>query len=156
MKNIKKYRFIWLLGVMNLSLCAQIPTDPIDEAHDAAQYGDTRVLQALSNESRLVRISAIRQSVWIQIPENALDKLVEMAAGRDPDLAPEAAYAMHFIIVRLDLLVLERHEISLQSLQSIYMKIKQIANDESVRRDIRALALNALAHLHGLGLSNSN
>jgi hypothetical protein len=83
-------------------------------------------------------------------PELALPALAELAAGRDPYLAPAAAAALVAIARALDLDSLGDREVDPASLAPVRARLVALGEDASARADIRAAARLAASCLEAL------
>jgi len=73
-------------------LSAALQADDLTRATLAQRLGDAPIVAALAqHEDGIARLAAVRCSPHLREPERALSSLAEMAAGRDPELAPAAA-----------------------------------------------------------------
>lgn len=126
-------------------------TDPLELARVVDRVGDAAVIARLTPETPIaVRASAVLAAPWMRAPEDALAPLAEIAAGRDPDLAPRAAQALLAIARRLDERALDARERDRAELAPARGTLSAIAADETARADVRraaALADAALADL---------
>lgn len=126
----------------------------LDESIGARRAGDPAVLATLTSPetTRAARLEAIRRARFLRMPELALAPLAALAAGRDPQLAPEAVLIAHIIATELDPLTLEAHEVALRDLAPARAALGALGRDRTARPDIAALARNAAAHLRALGV----
>lgn len=133
-------------------------SDPVALARIVERLGDDAVLARLAAEdaedadgvSADARLAAIRASVALRAPERALDPLAAIAAGRDPDLAPAAAYSILVIARALDPRDLDAREVMRAELAPALAAIARLAADETARPDLRraaAIAAELLGHL---------
>ena len=130
------------------ALAVTLDADPLDVARTAHQVGDARVLAVLASGTAIQKIAAIRATPFLVAPEAALAPLAAIAAGRDPDTAPEAARAVLTITRALTLEDLARREAELADLVAPRDTLRRLASDPSARGDIRraaALATSALS-----------
>jgi hypothetical protein len=128
-------------------LRAAVDADELDLAALASRIGDDGMLEALAEGKDIsLRLSAVRSTPYLLNPELALVPLAQMAAGRDPDLAPAAARRALRIAQALALEDLATRELSPTSLQEAKRLLSAIANESSARPDVRLCAGQA-AHL---------
>ena len=129
---------------------ATLTADPLDVARVAARIGDDAVLAALVSDAPARRLAAVRASTFLGAPEDALPALVQLAAGRDPDLAPAAAAALLDVAHALTPDGLARRESDAAALAPARDAARRLAADATARPDVRraaALAAGALAAL---------
>ena len=137
-------------------LAAVTSADPMELARVVDRLGDGAVLDRLAEDSpRTVRLSAVRAARWMTGPELALAPLAELASGRDPLLAPEAARATRVIVEGLTADGLARREVEPASLSTARRRLAALAADESARSDLRAAAMIAADVLDALGVPES-
>ncbi|MFW6050009.1 MAG: hypothetical protein ACODAU_02475 [Myxococcota bacterium] len=138
---------------------ARAPIDPLTEVTDPLEvglfverHGDPYVLLRLRSAHPVdTRLAAVRSTPWLREPERALEELAGLAAGRDPHLAPAAAWAAHRIATDLDPSALERREVTRSELAPARRRLRRLAEDGTARRDLRRLAAfaeDALGRLH--------
>jgi len=85
-------------------LSAALAADDLTRATLTQRLGDTAVLAALAqHEDVMSRLAAVRCAPYMREPERALPALAELAAGRDPELAPAAARRLRPIAQQLAL-----------------------------------------------------
>jgi hypothetical protein len=73
-------------------LSAALQADDLTRATLVQRLGDAAILAALAqHEDGSARLAAVRCSPYLREPARALSSLAEIAAGRDPELAPAAA-----------------------------------------------------------------
>lgn len=127
-----------------------LDADPLDLARAVARAGDALVLSRLARGSVAQKLAAVRAAPFLAAPEAALGALAALAAGRDPDLAPEAARAALSIARALTLEDLGRREAELSELAPARDALRRLAADASARPDVRraaSVAAGALAAL---------
>lgn len=124
--------------------------DPLDLTRATMRVGDRGVLSRLRADAPDVRLAAVRATAFMHAPEEALAQLAAIARGRDPDLAPAAAAASLEIARSLTLVDLSHREVMPASLIQAAAAFAQIAQDASVRADIRAAARAVAASLRAL------
>ncbi len=122
-------------------------SDPLELARVVDRLGDPAVLARLGTaESPIdvaVTLAAVRACPWLHAPELALPRLVELAAGRDPDLAPAATLAVVRIAERLSRPELESREASDEPLRAAMTGLTALAEDTTARADLRRGASRA-------------
>jgi hypothetical protein len=135
-------------------LLAAHDTDPLELALVVERVGDDAVLARLAPETPVaVRALAIVAATELHAPEDALVPLVELARGRDPDLAPRALWATLAIARRLDARTLGARESDVGALAPARAGLEALAADETARADLRRGAQLAAAALAELGAS---
>lgn len=128
-------------------------TDPLELAHAVDRLGDAAILERLSDATPIaVRALAVSATPRLHQPELALARLVEIAHGRDPDLAPRAMQAVLTIASALDERALDARETDRAELAPARAGLAAIASDESVRPDLRRAAGRAEQALAELGV----
>lgn len=134
-------------------LLAAHDTDPLELALVVERLGDDAVLSRLSAETPVaVRAVAVVAATELHAPEDALVPLVELARGRDPDLAPRALWAALDIARRLDARTLGAREADVAALAPARAGLEALAADESARADLRSGAQLAAVALTDLGV----
>lgn len=134
-------------------LLAAHDTDPLELAHVVDRVGDDAILARLAPETPIaVRALAVAAAPRLHVPEAALASLAEIAAGRDPDLAPRAASALLTIARALDERSLDARESDRASLVPVRVRLAQLVADETARADVRRAAGLADAALADLGI----
>jgi hypothetical protein len=132
-------------------LLAAHDTDALELARVVDRIGDAAVLARLTPETPTpVRALAVVAATRMHAPEDALAPLAEIAAGRDPDLAPRAAQSILAIARSIDERSLDARERDRADLAPARGAIAAIAADETARADLRRacqLADAALADL---------
>jgi hypothetical protein len=151
---------VFLFSAVSLSASAQ-PADPLASIADADpmtiartvdRIGDAEVLARLAqSQPRAVQVAAMRAVPFMDGPEAALPSLTEVAAGRDPHLAPEAARALLDATEGLTAEGLARREADLGELTETASRLERIADDETARADLRAACALAAGRLRALG-----
>lgn len=129
-------------------LRSALDADPLDLARSVDRAGDALVLRRLAHGTVAQKLAAVRAAPFLAAPEVALLALSALAAGRDPDLAPEAARAALTIARALTPEGLARREAELTLLVPPRDALRRLATDVSARSDVRyaaALAAGALA-----------
>lgn len=124
--------------------------DPLDLTRAAMRVGDRGVLSRLRADAPDVRLAAVRATAFMHAPEDALAQLAAIVRGRDPDLAPAAAAASLEIARSLTLIDLGHREVMPASLSQAATTYTQVAQDASVRADIRAAARAVAVSLRAL------
>jgi hypothetical protein len=121
-------------------------SDPLELARVVDRLGDDAVLARLGPvggegaPDLPVVMAAVRASPWLHAPEAALPRLAELAAGRDPDLAPAAMLAVLRIAERLSRAELDRREASDEPLRAVLPVLATLADDAAARHDLRRAA----------------
>jgi len=114
-----------LAGPVDLALFA----DRIDEigcARSAHEVGDQGLLSALTTPTnREKTLVAVRAAPYAHAPEDLLVGLVELACGRDPSLAPEAALSLHTIADTLSARELSTREVLIADLRRAEERLKE-------------------------------
>ena len=133
-------------------LASILDADPMALARAAARIGDAAVLERLGgSHPRSVRVAAMRAAPFMDGPEGALATLAEVAGGRDPRLAPDAAHALLDATATLTSDGLARRECDLASLAETATTLGHIADDATARDDVRAACALAAGRLRALG-----
>ncbi|MFW5924905.1 MAG: hypothetical protein ACOC9O_04355 [Myxococcota bacterium] len=125
--------------------------DPLELGRFVERHGDRYVVARLGDGHPVdTRLAAVRATPWLDAPERVLDPLSGMAAGRDPHLAPAAAWAAYRITSDLDGIAASQREVMWPALASALRNLRRLADDGTARRDLRrvaAFAADALAQL---------
>lgn len=125
--------------------------DPLELGRFVEKHGDRYVLLRLRAEHPAdTRLAAVRAAPWLDAPERALVPLAHIAAGRDPELAPAAAWSAYRIATSLDPIALGDREVLWSDIAPARALLRHLAADATARPDIRrvaAFAADALAHL---------
>jgi hypothetical protein len=125
--------------------------DPLALGRAVQRHGDAIVLNGLDEDGPTdARLAAVHASPWLRAPETALAALADLAAGRDPHLAPAALDAAHAIAEGLDLADLGRREAAVTILAAPQERFAELAGDGTARADMRRMAAftaDALAQL---------
>lgn len=133
-------------------LLAVHDADPLRLAQVVDRLGDDGVLERLGGAHPLaVRRLAVSGCRFLHAPERALPALAELAAGRDPDLAPAAMRAILAIVLELDRADLDAREHDGDELPRTRETLTALAEDDTARPDLRRAAETALAQLAPLG-----
>lgn len=115
--------------------------DPVALGRAVERLGDDHVIERLGEDAPLhVRRAAVAASPWLRAPEAALGPLSEVAAGRDPHLAPAAADAAHAIATAIDQPTLARREARPNVLVPAGDRLARLAEDPAARADVRYVA----------------
>lgn len=125
-------------------LDAVVDLDPMTLARAVDRGGDDVVLDGLANEPS---VSAIHAAPFMTAPELALPRLVEVASGRDPWLAPEAMRAVVRIAERPLRQEMTRREADPSQLDSVVESLEALEADEAARADLRVGAALARQQL---------
>lgn len=130
------------------ALRAAADADDLTLAAVVAQVGDDAVLAALTqHEDVLLRASAVRSSPFLRSSALALPGLVEIAGGRDPDLAPMAARRAAAISRSVAERAPRGAEGEKGGLSGVSQRLRALADAEGTEREIRVLAGEASAML---------
>lgn len=122
--------------------------DPLLLASAVERLGDQAILDRLTDAHPLaVRVLAARATPFLHAPELALGPLAELAASRDPDVAPAAMRALLSIARAITRASLDAHEDDGASIGAARAALTQLAADEAARTDLRRGARAALAML---------
>jgi len=125
--------------------------DPLDTAAWAARRGDRAVLADLgADRPTAIQLGAVLAAPWLHAPESCLERLAELAAGRDPRLAPEAVSAAWRIAQALDPRDLAAREVEIAVVTRGRDAFARVAEDGTVRPDIAHVAAFVAAELTGL------
>ena len=135
------------------SLRAVADGDDFALARIAARVGDDVVLAALADAGDpLAQLAAIRAAPFIVDREQTLLPLARLAASRDPELAPLAAWKLVRITQDLVREGLDRREVLPRSLAPARAAMTAVAADASARSDIRLCAGHAAHLLESVGV----
>lgn len=133
-------------------LASIVDADPMALARAVDRIGDAEVLARLeASRPRSVRVAAMRATPFMDGPEAAFATLAELAGGRDPWLAPEAARALLEATEGLGVDGLARREANLEALARVSEALEAVAADETARDDVRAACGLAAGRLRALG-----
>ena len=126
-------------------------TDPLELARRVDRFGDVQMLALLEKaRPRRHRFAAILGSPFLRAPEAALPRLLPIAAGRDPTLAPAAARAILAIARTLSAMALSAREASSAALRGVIRGLEGLARDQTARGDLRRMAELAALELRAL------
>lgn len=128
-----------------------VSRDPLELARSAARHGDDAVLSSLGADGRRERAAAVALAPHLDAAELALEPLLELAEGRDPELAPAATAAVLRIAMTLTPEDLACREGALDALAPAVERLGLLADAGHVRADLRAAAQLAAARLTALG-----
>jgi hypothetical protein len=132
------------------ALRAAADVDELTLASVVAQLGDDAVLAALTqHEDVLLRATAVRGTTFLRSAALALPALAEIAAGRDPDLAPLAARRARTISLALAETPWRGAEGEKGGLAAVTKTLSALAEAEGAERGIRVSAGEAAAMLAG-------
>jgi hypothetical protein len=138
------------------ALRAAADADEVQLSRVAARVGDDGVLAALSSSSdALVQLAAIRATPYLTDKEQALLPLATIAASRDPELAPLAAWKVLRVAQALVREGLGLREVMPRALAPARAALSALAADETARSDIRSCAGQAAHLLETLGVPAS-
>lgn len=99
--------------------------DAIGSARTAQEVGDGALLAALGAPGQREKaLVAVRAASYAHAPEELMAPLVELACGRDPSLAPEAALSLHAVSERLTARELSLREVLLSDLSKAEERVK--------------------------------
>jgi len=130
------------------ALRAAADADDLALAALVAQLGDDAVLSALTqHEDVSLRLAAVRGAAYLRTSALALPALIEIASGRDPDLAPLAARRVRAVSQAIALEGQRRVEGEVLSLDEPRKALNALAEAEGTRADIRIAAGEAAALL---------
>jgi hypothetical protein len=133
------------------ALRADDPVSELGVARIADENGDASLGAALSGEfGRTAQLLAVRAAPYAFAPESLWARLVELACGRDPALAPEAAAALTASERRLVPSELAEREVLLSDLHSLAPKLACAAGTAAPRADIAASVARFEARFQGL------
>jgi hypothetical protein len=139
------------------ALRAAADADDLALARIAARVGDDGVLAALSDSSDpLAQLAAIRAAPYIVDKDQALLPLATIAASRDPELAPLAAWRLARVAQDLAREGLDGREVMPRSLGAARAALLALVADGSARSDIRLYAGFAAQLLGSLGVPSSD
>lgn len=124
-------------------LAAVIDADPVELARAVDRVGDDAVLERLAAAELL----GVHASPYMAEPEVALPRLVELARGRDPWLAPAAMSAILTIAEGPLLDAMDRREREPGSLEPVLTELRALEEDGTARADLRGAAALARAQL---------
>lgn len=149
-----------LLGIATLAsaqpvdpLLAVHDTDPLELARVVDRIGDAAILARLAPETPIaVRALAVAATSRMHAPEDALVPLAQIATGRDPDLAPRAAFALLTISRSLDARSLDARERTRSDFTPARTTLTALAADETARTDLRRAAQLVAAALADLDI----
>ena len=134
-------------------------SDPLERARAVARLGDVRLLARLAGgqseqggrADAAIVLAALRSVEFLSAPERALEPLVPIVQGRDPDLAPAAAQALVTIARRLVEDTRMPEELSREQLLALAKQLRAIEQNPRVRADIKLAAIEAAALLDAAG-----
>ena len=122
--------------------------DHLEIASAAAAIGDDEVLEGLHDEQPVLsRFASTLASPWLEEPEAAIEALSALAASRDPDLAPAAAWAIWRCAQQMAIRDPNSEQIGLSA--EILETVRVRATDTSLRPDISRLLQLSHALLAG-------
>jgi len=121
----------------------------LEFARAVESMGDAQVVEFLGAGHPVgVRLAAAYASVWVEEPTLVIVALAELAAGRDPDLAPAAAWALWRVAQGFALRE-PNPEFSPLSPEAV-SRVRAIAGDASMRPDLARLLELSCALLAGV------
>ena len=118
--------------------------DPVEIERALAAAGDDGLLVPLAENPSVALVQAAPR---MNAPELALPALAELAAGRDPWLAPAAMQSILRIADRPLLLEMSRRETDVAALEAVRSTLERLMNDADARQDLRQAATVARAQL---------
>jgi hypothetical protein len=132
-------------------LRSSVDADALTLAGLSARIGDDAVLAALAqHDDVLLCLAALRSTPYLRSPASALPALAELAAGRDPELAPAAARRALAISQALALRHANTDELMDGAIAPIRSALAALAQAQDARRDVRVSAGQAAALLQTL------
>lgn len=130
---------------------AALSDDPLELAHWAARLGPARVFELLATDaSALTRLRAVRALPSLGEPERALQALLPLLQGRDPDLAPAAARAALVIATSVSADLGLRGEVNMGLLRECEQAYREAAGREDLRPDLAFMAMQVAVQLADL------
>lgn len=134
-------------------LRAAADADELELARVTTRVGDDVVLAGLSDSNDpLTQFAAVRASPYVVDKEQALVPLATLAASRDPELAPLAAWKLARVAQALVREGLDAREVTARSLAPARAALLALAADTSARSDIRVYAGQAAQLLQSVGV----
>ncbi|MFN9810186.1 MAG: hypothetical protein ACK6CU_11200 [Deltaproteobacteria bacterium] len=138
-------------------LAQVVSSDPLELARVVDRLGDGAVqarLGAMGTDTATLDPAivgaAVRASPWLHAPEEALPRLAEIAACRDPHLAPAAALAIVRISERLTRAELDAREGDDAPIRAVLPALAALGEEAAARADLRRAILRAREHLRAL------
>ena len=130
------------------ALRAAVDAEDLALAALVAQLGDDAVLSALTqHEDVPLRLAAVRATAYVRASALALPALIEIASGRDPDLAPVAARRARALSQAIALERGRRVESEFSTVEDLRKALSALSASEGTRADIRVAAGEAAALL---------
>jgi hypothetical protein len=127
--------------------------DPLVLAAWVQHAGDAAVLARLTPATEAsIRLGAVRASVFLRDPEQALLPLAKLLSERDPEVAEAAARRVRQIAQALALQGLARREILPSELAPARAQLHAAAAETRLRPDLRRLLAEADQLLGSLGV----
>ncbi|MGE0787093.1 MAG: hypothetical protein AB7S26_15575 [Sandaracinaceae bacterium] len=134
-------------------LAAVRDADPMELARVVRELGDPVVLERLGDATpQGERLAATRAARFLHAPELALERLAELAAGRDPWLSEAAAAALLAIADALDPSGMARREHGAAPIEAALPHLDRLVADEAARPDLRAVAEHVARQLRALAV----
>lgn len=134
-----------------------VVSDPLALAEVVARAGEDAILERLGQPGDAsagldpaIVLLAIRAAEWLAEPERALPRLVELARGHDPTLAPRAMESVVRIVEATDLPSLEAREADLAAWRDVLPLLRALAEDADVRADVRGAAARTSERLRAV------
>jgi hypothetical protein len=119
-------------------------------AQAAERLGDAPVLERLRAGDPALALVALRIAPHLRAPEEALPPLIALAAGRDPDLSEGAARSVRQIVQAAASGSGSGAEGARDALRAARSALQALAEDETLRPDIRLQVLESLTLLVAL------
>lgn len=130
--------------------------DELQLSRIAARLGDGAVIAAISDSrDPLAQLAAIRAAPFLTDKEQTLLPLAALAASRDPELAPLAAWKVLRVAQALVREGLALREIVPRELAPARAALVALAADQTARSDIRLAAAQAASLLGSVGVPAS-
>jgi hypothetical protein len=135
-------------------LAQVVSSDPLELARVVDRLGDGAVqarLGAMGTDTTTLDPAivgaAVRASPWLHAPEEALPRLAEIAACRDPHLAPLAIVRISERLTRADLDAREGDD---APIRAVLPALAALGEEAAARADLRRAILRAREHLRAL------
>jgi hypothetical protein len=133
------------------ALRAEDAIDEISAIRAADEAGDQALAKALGSDvDRESKLVAVRAAAHAGAPEALVPSLVELALSRDPNLAPEAAWALVELFERLTVRELAEREVLNADLQKACAPFADIDDAKKTRADIAQALTFAAARCSAL------
>lgn len=139
------------------ALRAAADADELQLSRIAARVGDDAVIATISDSrDPLAQLAAIRAAPFLTDKDQTLMPLATLAASRDPELAPLAAWKALRVAQALVREGLALREVVPRELAPARAALSALAADETARSDIRLAAGQAVSLLGSLGVPASD